>query len=184
MSAPDHPSLPKYVQYLGDYATHFNLWPYIHLSAKVLGVERNTEKDCSFRHKILISRGGVEYTVLAERLVVTSGLHVKPNIPEIPGLNSLQRGEKGPSWIHSSEYHSPSQLKNKKVLILGSGETGMDVAYEAIVGGAEKVWMGIRGGCVRLHVPHLTAASSRSPRCSTTFAYSAPLSMATYQLTA
>lgn len=143
MSAPDHPSLPNYVQYLNDYATHFSLWPHIHLKTKVVGVERVEGK---YKHKVTVVRDGKETAVLAERLVITSGLHVKPNLPTIPGLTDIKDETKGPHWIHSSEYHSPEQLKGKKVLVLGAGETGMDLGYEAIVGGAEKVWMGIRGG--------------------------------------
>jgi dimethylaniline monooxygenase (N-oxide forming) len=37
-------------------------------------------------------------------------------------------------------------LKGKKVLVLGCGETGMDVGYESVLAPAEKVWMGIRTG--------------------------------------
>lgn len=48
--------------------------------------------------------------------------------------------------IHSAEYKSRSQLTGKKVLILGTGETGMDLAYESVHAGAKEVFLCSRGG--------------------------------------
>jgi dimethylaniline monooxygenase (N-oxide forming) len=86
-----------------------------------------------------------ESTIISQRVVITTGLHVTPNIPLIPGLNTGVT-PKSPEWIHSSEYKSRDQLRGKEVLVLGAGETGMDVGYESVLSPARKVWMGVRGG--------------------------------------
>jgi dimethylaniline monooxygenase (N-oxide forming) len=78
-------------------------------------------------------------------VTITTGLHVLPNIPSIDGLTANPTSQT-PKWIHSSSYASREQLKGKKVLVLGCGETGMDVGYESVLAPAEKVWMGIRTG--------------------------------------
>lgn len=104
-----------------------------------------------YRHRAVLrrvgpgSQEGDDLVVLAKRVIITTGLHVTPNIPSIPGLNSGNTAG-SPSWIHSSDYKSRSQLKSKKVLVLGAGETGMDVAYESVLSPAKQTWMGIRGG--------------------------------------
>lgn len=52
--------------------------------------------------------------------------------------------------IHSSEHKERDSLKGRKVMILGTGETGMDLAYESIKAGAEEIYLCSRGGCVTL----------------------------------
>ncbi len=83
--------------------------------------------------------------ILAERVIITTGLHVTPNIPLIPGLTQ-DIHPKSPKWIHSASYKSRDQLRDQKVLILGAGETGMDVSYESVLSPARQTWMGVRGG--------------------------------------
>ncbi|ODO05732.1 hypothetical protein I350_04793 [Cryptococcus amylolentus CBS 6273] len=151
LEAPDHPSLPNFVQYLNDYVKHFDLEQYIHTSIKLISLEHTG--DDIYKHRAVLQPltqdklpKGELFTILAERVIITTGLHVIPNIPAIPGLNAVPCTPEPPKWIHSSAYKSRSQLKGKKVLVLGCGETGMDVAYEAIMGGAEKVWLSVRSG--------------------------------------
>jgi dimethylaniline monooxygenase (N-oxide forming) len=50
--------------------------------------------------------------------------------------------------MHSSEYKGRAQLTGKKVMVCGTGETGMDLAYESIKAGAKEVYLCSRGGCV------------------------------------
>ena len=160
--------------YLHDYVSENKLDRYIHLSNRVISLSLSgNETPGGYRHRAVVrhvgrgSNEGNESTILARRVIITTGLHVTPNIPHIPGLNAKPLPTKSthsastststtdththtetlpPSWIHSSEYKSRSQLTGKNVLVLGTGETGMDVGYEAIMSGASKVWMGFRGG--------------------------------------
>lgn len=154
LDSTDHPSLPNFVQYLNDYATKFSLWPNIHCRTKVVHLDRVGEKENlgEYLHRATLSEVGEDgketgesFTLLARRVVITTGLHVEPNIPLIPGLNT-ETTPNSPQWIHSSSYKSRDQVRDKEVLVLGAGETGMDVAYESVCSPAEKVWMGIRGG--------------------------------------
>lgn len=154
LDAPDHPSLPNFVQHLNDYATHFSLWPNIHCRTKVVHLDRIGAKENSggYLHRATLRRvdgegkeTGESFTIIARRVVITTGLHVEPNIPLIPGLNS-EPTPNSPEWIHSSSYKSHDQLRGKEVLVLGAGETGMDVAYESVISPAKKVSMGVRGG--------------------------------------
>lgn len=90
-------------------------------------------------------------------MVVCTGLHVLPSFPVIPGIQHvLQRNASEPSdsqeanpqpaVYHSSSYHSRDQLAGRRVMILGTGETGMDLAYESVKAGAKEVVLCTRGG--------------------------------------
>ncbi|WWC63622.1 uncharacterized protein I303_106227 [Kwoniella dejecticola CBS 10117] len=153
LSAPDHPSLPNFVQYLNDYANHFGISPHIHTSTKVVSLKYPEDPKDGYKHLAVLHRVdpdrrpiGEPIEILAKRVIITTGLHVTPNIPSIPGLNTEPKSPNAPEWIHSSSYKSRSQLEGKEVLILGAGETGMDVAYESIMAGSKKVWLGVRNG--------------------------------------
>lgn len=154
LSAPDHPSLPNFVDYLHRYADHFAVLPHIQTRVKLvhLAKEPNEKAQGGYIHKATLQRlnsdgepTGQPHHILAKRVVITTGLHVTPNIPPIPGLNTGETSS-APQWFHSSEYKLRSQVSGKKILVLGAGETGMDVAYESLLSPARKVWMGVRGG--------------------------------------
>ena len=93
-------------------------------------------------------------TVRATYVAVCTGLHVIPSVPDIPGISHvLERPAREvngkiimPAVYHSSDYKSRSQLKGRRVMILGTGETGMDIAYEAAKAGAQEAVLCSRGG--------------------------------------
>lgn len=76
-----------------------------------------------------------------DAVAICSGLHVTPNIPHIPGIESL------PTVIHSSQFKTRSQFgKGQDVMIVGSGETGMDIAHLAITADTNSVTLCHRDG--------------------------------------
>lgn len=80
------------------------------------------------------------YTLHADAVAICSGLHVTPAWPEIPGIEYI------PETLHSSAYKGREQLVGKRVMILGCGETAMDLAYESCKAGAKEVTLCYRGG--------------------------------------
>lgn len=65
--------------------------------------------------------GGDDYDLV----VVCTGLQRKPCFPAYPGRFE---GE----VLHSSEYKSPAQLRGRRVLVAGGGNSGCDLAVEAV----------------------------------------------------
>ncbi|KAJ0973130.1 hypothetical protein J5N97_021089 [Dioscorea zingiberensis] len=61
----------------------------------------------------------------AKFLVVATGENGSKNVPLIPGLSTFT-GEA----IHSSEYKSPMKFTGKNVLVVGCGNSGMEIAYD------------------------------------------------------
>lgn len=62
------------------------------------------------------------------------------------GWEAKRKGGPEPSILHSSDYKTRDQLKGRKILILGTGETGMDLAYESVKAGAKEVVLCSRAG--------------------------------------
>lgn len=107
------------------------------------------------RFAVGLSEIDAEPTVIhAAYLAICTGLHVIPSIPDVPGIHHVlkkaprQAGNNllQPAVYHSAEYKKRAQLTGRRVMILGTGETGMDLAYEAAKGGAEEVVLCTRGG--------------------------------------
>jgi dimethylaniline monooxygenase (N-oxide forming) len=125
LSAPDHISLPEYVDYLRSYADRFNLWPHIKLASPVTNIKPlpATQGDHQWKHRLQYrtQHGDAEEHIFdCSHVAICTGLHVEPNIPTIPGIQHV-KGD----VFHSSQYKRRDQLAGRDVLIMGCGETAM-----------------------------------------------------------
>jgi hypothetical protein len=75
----------------------------------------------------------------ARQVVVATGYTHSPVVPDWPGKDGFT-GE----LLHSSTYRNPTPLRDKEVLVVGSGSSGMEIAHDLATGGAAKVWLAIR----------------------------------------
>jgi cation diffusion facilitator CzcD-associated flavoprotein CzcO len=148
---PDHLALPKYIKYLRHYARHFKLDDRIRLGCRVTRIIR----DPTGGHIVEFVQSKVSpqaQIIHADFIAVCSGLHVIPSIPDIPGIENVLHPKISPAdgitrqVYHSSAYKGRAQLTNRRVMILGTGETGHDLAYEAAKAGATEVTLCTRGG--------------------------------------
>ncbi|KAG7410312.1 Dimethylaniline monooxygenase [N-oxide-forming] 2 [Fusarium oxysporum f. sp. raphani] len=129
----DFLSASDYVQYLHDYYSKFRLWPSIELGAEVRNIQGRSPQGYVVEYA---KKGGEVLTWRCDAVAVCSGLHREPNLPTIPGLNHV------PEVMHSSKFKTKSQFGvNKTVMIVGSGETGADVAYLAVNSPTKQVLM-------------------------------------------
>lgn len=75
----------------------------------------------------------------ARNVVVATGLHRKPFVPDWPGLDEFE-GE----FLHARSYRVPDPFVGKDVLVVGCGPTGIDIAVAVANAGASRVRMSIR----------------------------------------
>jgi cation diffusion facilitator CzcD-associated flavoprotein CzcO len=75
----------------------------------------------------------------ARHLVVAMGYEHTPSIPDWGG-----RDEFAGRLLHSSEYKNPVPFRDRRVLVIGAGCSGMEIAYDLAEGGAAKVWLSAR----------------------------------------
>ena len=114
-------SLDQVVQYFDDYLKRFRL-P-VHCGVEVFSVEQMGPS-----YLVCTSEGNY----MAENVVIATGLYQSPKIPsysaEIPGT-ILQ--------IHSMHYQNPGMLPQGAVLVVGTGQSGAQIAQELYQSGRE-----------------------------------------------
>jgi putative flavoprotein involved in K+ transport len=74
----------------------------------------------------------------ARAVVVATGKQDKPAIPDWPGRPNFT-GE----LIHSSAYRNAAPYRGRDVLVVGAGNSGMDIALDLVDGGAGRVWVSV-----------------------------------------
>jgi cation diffusion facilitator CzcD-associated flavoprotein CzcO len=116
------------VAYLGDYAAEFDLD--IRCGCRVGHVEREGD---SWR---LETDGG---PVLAGAVVVATGYNGAPHLPDWPGRDRFA-GE----LLHSSRYRNPEPYRGRDVLVVGSGNSGAEIAHDVAEGGAARSRLSVR----------------------------------------
>ncbi|KAK7836767.1 putative indole-3-pyruvate monooxygenase yucca10 [Quercus suber] len=110
-------SYPKYVpknmftQYVDDYVSHFKISPMY---------QRNVE---SAEYNEVSKRWFVKARNASS--VVATGETTNPYIPEVKGLNTFTS-----EVLHSTQFKSGKDFKNKNVLVVGAGNSGMEIALD------------------------------------------------------
>ena len=120
-SYPDFPHHSHIARYFDDYVDHFGFRDRIRFQT---GVEHAALRSDGVWE---VSTDGGE-THLYDALIVANGHHWDPRWPEpaFPGSDTFQ-GEQ----IHSHHYVDPEQLRDKDVVVLGMGNSAMDIAVDA-----------------------------------------------------
>lgn len=128
---PDYPNHVQVLRYLRDYARHFGIYDLIRFNTTVTHIERDEAggwlvslEDDETRHY----RG----------LIVANGHHWDPKYPDFPGtFDGL--------ILHAAEYKTPDVFRDKRVLVVGAGNSGCDIAVDAAPNAA-KVFHSTRRG--------------------------------------
>jgi len=121
---PDYPSHRHIKKYFDAYASHFGLREHIAFNTEVVDVRPADGGGYLVRVKELTS--GVETTTRYAGVVVANGHNWNPKVPDYAGLDQFQ-GE----ILHSADYKGAEVLRGKRVLVVGAGNTGCDVAVES-----------------------------------------------------
>jgi putative flavoprotein involved in K+ transport len=77
--------------------------------------------------------------VFARSVVVATGYNNEPFMPDYPGKEAFS-GE----LRHASAYRNASPYRGRDVLVVGSGNTGAEIAVDLVEGGARRVRLAVR----------------------------------------
>lgn len=120
LDSPDYPSHEQLLRYFSGYATEFGLREHIKFRTTV----QKTKQLSDGRWSVTWStQGGTPQTATFDALCIASGHHHTPRWPDYPGTFS---GE----YIHSHDYKRAAPFKDKRVLVIGGGNSACDVAVE------------------------------------------------------
>ncbi|KAL6636547.1 hypothetical protein ACP70R_024119 [Stipagrostis hirtigluma subsp. patula] len=125
---PEYPTSPQFISYLQDYATKFDITP--EFNRTVLSANY-AETSGIWRVRTFVAGTGetVEYT--GHWLVVATGKNAESVVPGFPGFSDFA-GE----VIPFSEYTSGEAHRGKSVLVVGCGNSGMEVSLDLCDHGA------------------------------------------------
>ncbi len=141
MDAPDFVTPAVYVQYLRDYLTHFNLWTQVRCNTRVTRIVRRQPSGHTITTITSVNDAVETTTWDCDAVAMCTGIHVLPSIPDIPGLDRV------PMVLHSSQLKTRGQFgKDTHVVVLGAGETGIDMAHLAVTAPTASVTLCHRGG--------------------------------------
>jgi len=116
-----YPSRTQFIDYLESYAAKFALEP--QFNAPVQAVRR-------YGARWRVEAG--EHTATAPIVVVATGWADFPHLPKWPGMEGFD----GPI-LHSSAYRNADTYVGKRVLMVGFGNSGADIALELCDAGAQ-----------------------------------------------
>jgi cation diffusion facilitator CzcD-associated flavoprotein CzcO len=118
---PDYPSHRQVKAYFDSYADHFGLRDRITFNTAVVRLEAVGEQ-----WDVTVERAGRPTTLRYDGVVVANGHNWSPKMPAYPGQDAFA-GE----ILHSADYKGADQLRGRRVLVVGAGNTGCDIAVEA-----------------------------------------------------
>ncbi|XP_044295347.1 dimethylaniline monooxygenase [N-oxide-forming] 3-like [Varanus komodoensis] len=139
---PNYLHNTKLHEYLWMYAKHFDLVKYIQFKTFVSNIKKRSDFAATGQWDVTSEKDGKVETAAFDAVMLCTGHHIYPNIPtkSFPGLEKF----KG-SFLHSREYKGPEKFKGKKVLVIGLGNSGCDIATE-LSHTASQVYISSRSG--------------------------------------
>lgn len=137
---PDYPDHRRLLAYFRDFADHFGLRDRFRFGTEVVRAEPvSGERDSGWRLTVRATdagggEGGDDDEVGAgsgadagefSALVIANGTLSEPKIPRFDG-------EFAGELVHTSRYKYPRELAGKRVLVVGGGNSGCDIAVDAV----------------------------------------------------
>lgn len=128
---PDYPNHRQLLEYIRSFADAFDLRNHINFNMSVERAERTDDG----RWELRFVDGSVQR---ARYLVCANGVTWEPN-------NVTWPGEFNGEIRHSVTYRSADELKGKRVLVVGAGNSGVDIACDAAFA-ADQAFLSVRRG--------------------------------------
>lgn len=134
---PDYPSADHIAGYLSDYADTFGLRPHLRMGTTVTAVERDAEGG-GWR----VSTEDPDHaSETVDAVVVANGHNWDPKwpSPDYPGTFTGTQ-------LHAHDYRTAEAFRGKRVMVVGMGNSAMDIAVDASHVSAAPVLLSARHG--------------------------------------
>ncbi|KAM9106758.1 LOW QUALITY PROTEIN: flavin-containing monooxygenase 1 [Megaptera novaeangliae] len=137
-----------FLEYLKMYANQFNLLKCLQFRTKVCSVTKRPDFSVTGQWEVVTLHEGKQESAIFDAVMVCTSFLTNPYLPldSFPGIGffatdlSLYKGQ----YFHS-EYKHPYIFRDKRVLVIGMGNSGTDIAVEASHV-AKKVFLSTTGG--------------------------------------
>ncbi|KAJ8376353.1 hypothetical protein SKAU_G00069330 [Synaphobranchus kaupii] len=140
---PNNMHHSQLLQYLHLYVEHFDLLQHIHFQTTVCCVKQG--KDFSHSGQWVVEtekKGGDKETHIFDAVMVSTGHYTQPHLPlkDFPGIDTFAG-----QYFHSWEYHFAQDLQGKRIVVVGIGNSGADIAVDSSRV-SEQVYLSTRRG--------------------------------------
>ncbi|XP_068547273.1 dimethylaniline monooxygenase [N-oxide-forming] 4-like isoform X2 [Anas acuta] len=116
------------LEYFRMYARHFQLLRHIRFKTTVLSVRKRPDFATSGQWEVVTETEGVQESHVFDAVMVCTGHYQVPHLPlaSFPGIETHFKGR----YLHSQQYKDAEAFRGKRVLVVGIGNTGGDIAVE------------------------------------------------------
>ncbi|KAM4722179.1 flavin-containing monooxygenase 5-like [Rhinophrynus dorsalis] len=139
---PNYMHNSKIMEYYRLYAKNFNLLKYIRFKTTVCSIKKHPDFAKTGQWDIVTEHDGKQEKHVFDGILVCSGHHTFPHLPlhSFPGIEKF-KGQ----YFHSRDYKNPHPFQDKRIIIIGIGNSGGDLAVE-LSGVAKQVYLSTRRG--------------------------------------
>ncbi|XP_012585466.1 PREDICTED: dimethylaniline monooxygenase [N-oxide-forming] 5 [Condylura cristata] len=115
------------LDYFRMYAKAFDLLKYIRFKTTVRSVKKRPDFSTSGQWEVVTECEGKEEATVFDGVMVCSGHHTNAHLPlkSFPGIEKF-KGQ----YLHSRDYKKPDSFTGKRVIVIGIGNSGGDLAVE------------------------------------------------------
>uniref|UniRef100_A0A8V5HG01 Flavin-containing monooxygenase n=1 Tax=Melopsittacus undulatus TaxID=13146 RepID=A0A8V5HG01_MELUD len=139
---PNYMHSSKIMEYFRMYAQHFDLLRHIRFRTSVCRVSKRPDFAATGQWEVVTESEGKQEAAIFDAVLVCTGHHTEAHLPlsSFPGINNF----KG-NYIHSRDYKDTQDFTDKRVVVIGIGNSGADLAVE-ISQTAKQVFLSTRRG--------------------------------------
>uniref|UniRef100_A0A8D0EJ34 Flavin-containing monooxygenase n=1 Tax=Strix occidentalis caurina TaxID=311401 RepID=A0A8D0EJ34_STROC len=118
----------QFLNYLQRYAEHFGLRKHIKFGTAVVSIRKHPDFATTGQWDVVTEAEGKQTLHVFDAVMVCSGNFSEPYLPLhcFPGIERFQG-----QYFHSRQYKHPDVFQGKRVLVVGMGNSGVDIAVEA-----------------------------------------------------
>ncbi|XP_067388577.1 dimethylaniline monooxygenase [N-oxide-forming] 2-like isoform X2 [Emydura macquarii macquarii] len=140
---PNYLDHSRLLEYFRMYAEHFRLLGYIRFKTTVHSVRKCPDFSITGQWDVVTETDGKVTSAIFDAVMVCSGHYAEPHLPldSFPGLENRFKGQ----YLHSWEYKDSANFQGKRVLVLGTGNSGGDIAV-VLSRVAAQVFLSTRSG--------------------------------------
>ncbi|XP_074044704.1 flavin-containing monooxygenase 5 [Macrotis lagotis] len=130
------------MEYFRMYAKEFDLLKYIRFKTTVCSVKKRPDFPTSGQWDIVTESNGKQEVNVFDGVMVCTGHHTNAHLPLecFPGIEKF-KGQ----YLHSRDYKNPEGFSGKRVIVIGIGNSGGDLAVE-VSHTAKQVFLSTRRG--------------------------------------
>uniref|UniRef100_A0A8C9F015 Flavin-containing monooxygenase n=1 Tax=Pavo cristatus TaxID=9049 RepID=A0A8C9F015_PAVCR len=144
---PNYMHHSKIMEYFRMYARRFDLLRHIRFKTSVRRVAKRPDFATTGRWEVETESEGKQESAIFDAVLVCTGHHSDAHLPlhAFPGLDKFE------GWyLHSRDYKSPQAFAEKRVIVVGTGNSGIDIAVE-LSHTAKQVFLSTKRGTWVMH---------------------------------